>query len=66
MFIEHEKISCGCCRSHDENDRCTCHVHQDISRGLRAKACSYHKTLEAERAAPAGPRDGLLHSIPRS
>jgi hypothetical protein len=54
MFIEHEKISCGCCRSHDENDRCTCHIHQDIPRGLRAKVCSFHQTQDACRRESAG------------
>lgn len=34
-------ISCGCCRGPVE-DRCCCHMHQDITRGLRAHKCSLH------------------------
>jgi len=30
-------VSCGCC-----SNGCTCWIHQDITRGLRAKTCSYH------------------------
>lgn len=34
-------ISCGCCVGPVE-DRCCCHFHQDISRGLVAHKCSMH------------------------
>ena len=40
-FIRGEQIGCGCCRG-PENDRCCCHIHQDIPRGLRAHKCSIH------------------------
>lgn len=40
-FVEEDVLSCGCCRG-PENDRCCCHIHQDISRGLRAHKCSRH------------------------
>lgn len=32
---------CGCCSGPVE-DRCCCHIHQDIPRGLRAHKCSIH------------------------
>lgn len=39
-------ISCGCCTGFgkwpNNTDRCTCHIHQDIGRGLPAKQCTYH------------------------
>lgn len=33
---------CGCCAGPVE-DRCCCHMHQDIPRGLRAHKCSLHE-----------------------
>lgn len=32
---------CGCCVG-PEDDRCCCHFHQDLRRGLRASKCSIH------------------------
>lgn len=36
------QLGCGCCVG-PEHDRCTCHIHQDISMGLRARTCSLHR-----------------------
>ena len=33
---------CGCCAGPVE-DRCCCHIHQDIPHGLRAHKCSMHQ-----------------------
>jgi hypothetical protein len=67
MFIEHEKISCGCCRSHDENERCVCHIHQDVWRGQPAKTCSFHMAYQnaitdANQLATRKLIDGLKRS----
>lgn len=35
------QAGCGCC-SGPVHDRCCCHMHQDIPRGLRAHKCSLH------------------------
>lgn len=35
------RISCGCCAGPEE-DRCTCHMHQDRPRGRPARVCSSH------------------------
>lgn len=32
------QVSCGCCTG-----GCICHFHQDISRGVRAETCAYHR-----------------------
>lgn len=45
-------ISCGCCRGPAE-DRCCCHMHQDIQRGLRAHKCSLHGVRPADPTLPA-------------
>ena len=39
-------LGCGCCRGPVE-DRCCCHMHQDIQHGLRAHKCSDHACTEA-------------------
>lgn len=39
--VRGRKIGCGCCVG-PENDRCCCHMHQDIRLGLPAKICSFH------------------------
>lgn len=36
------QIGCGCCVG-PEYDRCCCHIHQDITRGLWAHKCSMHR-----------------------
>jgi hypothetical protein len=41
MAADDAILSCGCCRGPAE-DRCCCHIHQDIPRGLRAHKCSRH------------------------
>jgi hypothetical protein len=48
IFERGEMISCGCCRG-PEDDRCCCHIHQDISMGRPAKKCSLHTDLQAAR-----------------
>lgn len=66
-YEPYRRISCGCCTGDGRgaipgNDQCTCWIHQDVPHGRPQHVCAHHKTLEAERAAPAGPRDGLSSS----
>lgn len=35
-----KQLTCGCC-----TDGCVCHQHQDVSRGIPARACTYHAYL---------------------
>lgn len=36
------KISCGCCAG-PENNRCTCWMHQDRTRGIPPRTCTRHR-----------------------
>ena len=40
-----DQLTCGCCAGPEE-DRCCCHIHQDIPRGLRAHKCSLHSDAQ--------------------
>jgi len=35
-----KRVTCGCC-----TNGCTCPIHQDIPRGIRAKTCATHQGL---------------------
>lgn len=61
-WVQREKIGCGCCKG-PEKDRCCCHMHQDISRGLRAKICSRH---ESRSGAPKSARGESRLWVPNS
>ena len=52
-YPSYKQISCGCCTGdgtgvHSGNDRCTCHMHQDVPRGLPPHVCAHH----AEHSSP--------------
>lgn len=52
-----DRLGCGCCRGPIE-DRCICHIHQDVRIGRNVKMCSRHKPKvampPAEELTPIG------------
>lgn len=56
------QLTCGCCAG-PENDRCCCHIHQDIPRGIWVKKCSLHRPAIFRDHRCWKCRDGALPCV---